>query len=150
MSWEQRGRDERLTDLACACERQPCAEPVASVGALCLACRMGWCGPGATKPRTEGVHYVRAFEDALTAAGLERFQREPWYNPRTGRRDGRVLGEYVVRRWRVGPGFWDRYIRPVVDDPNLVITYGGAPIEVDERLAPEGVEMEFAGAERRD
>lgn len=92
----------------------------------------------------EPVHYVRDFEDKLSAAGLERFQREPYYNELTGRRDSRVLGRYVVARWRVSPAFWDRFIAPVITHPDWTITYGGAPVEIDSRLAGEMAEMDVS------
>lgn len=95
----------------------------------------------------EPVHYVRAFEQQLNDAGLERFQREPYYNPMTGRKDDRVLGRYVVSRWRVSQDFWDRLIAPVVMDPQLTITYGGAPVEVDPRLSGEMAEMDLSMSE---
>lgn len=87
---------------------------------------------------------VPEFDAELHKAGRRMFERQPWFNPRTGRTEPRVLGRRVAMRFRVSRGLWDQTFAAIVP-AGMELHYGGYPIVVDDALPGEVALLEETG-----
>lgn len=82
---------------------------------------------------------IARMDDLIREEGFVPFQRKPWINPYTGRRDSRVLGERPPYRFVVARDEWERTFAPLLIEPNLRLEYAGWPVEPDDTLAPGSI-----------
>lgn len=86
-------------------------------------------------------------DELLAQQNLRPFERAAWVNPRTGRRDPRVVGEPPPLRWRVSQDLFDQAVDHVKrsglgwigGDRQMLF---GLPIAVDEGLPPNSLLLE--------